>query len=208
VLSVANPAIAAARLLRGVRGLRLEQLRVREQPSQRERTGGAAELVRGVPDGRPVVPLQRGRQRRGQTAGAFAKQVGERAQPRRPEQIALLREKRSIDQVVGIELDRARKLRIIVFARRQSSAQRSIPSARRSPVAHEDLIRRLFGLSPAQARLTALLVGGRSVKEAAGALGIAESSARQYLKVVFSKTGTRGQADLVRMVGSVLLLQV
>jgi DNA-binding CsgD family transcriptional regulator len=30
-----------------------------------------------------------------------------------------------------------------------------------------------------------------AVKEAAGALGIAESSAWQYLKVVFSKTGTR-----------------
>jgi DNA-binding CsgD family transcriptional regulator len=99
-------------------------------------------------------------------------------------------------------------LALIVDALAPGLAMISIPSARRSADAHEDLIRRLFGLSPSQARLTALLVGGRSVKEAAGALGIAESSARQYLKVVFSKTDTRGQADLVRMVGGVLLLQV
>jgi DNA-binding CsgD family transcriptional regulator len=69
------------------------------------------------------------------------------------------------------------------------------------------LMRRQFGLSPRQAKLTALLFSGRSVKEAACALGITEGSARQYLKEIFRKTGARRQADLVRIVHSVLAPQ-
>ncbi len=69
------------------------------------------------------------------------------------------------------------------------------------------LIRLQFALSPRQATLTALLVSGRSVKEAALALGITEGSARQYLKEIFRKTGARRQADLVRIVHHALAPQ-
>jgi DNA-binding CsgD family transcriptional regulator len=62
-----------------------------------------------------------------------------------------------------------------------------------------ELLRRQFGLSPRQTNLTALLLSGRSVKEAAFTLGITEGSARQYLKLIFRKTGARRQADLVRL---------
>jgi DNA-binding CsgD family transcriptional regulator len=68
----------------------------------------------------------------------------------------------------------------------------------------EDLLRQRFGLSPRQANLTALLLSGRSVKEAATALGVTEGSARQYLKLIFRKTGARRQADLVRLVSCAL----
>ena len=67
-----------------------------------------------------------------------------------------------------------------------------------------DLMRLQFGLSPRQATLTALLFSGRSVKEAAIMLGITEGSARQYLKLIFRKTGARRQADLVRLVSRAL----
>jgi DNA-binding CsgD family transcriptional regulator len=83
--------------------------------------------------------------------------------------------------------------------------ERRIIAPRRSNCAH---LYRPFGLSPAQARLTALLMSGRSAKEAAAILGIAESSARQYLEIVFSKTGTRRQLDLIRVVGNALMLQI
>jgi hypothetical protein len=36
------------------------------------------------------------------------------------------------------------------------------------------------------------------------ALGLKESSARQYLKLTFGKTGARRQADLIRLVGQTL----
>jgi DNA-binding CsgD family transcriptional regulator len=39
-------------------------------------------------------------------------------------------------------------------------------------------------------------------------LGITESTARQYLKIVFRKTGTRRQSDLVRLVGNAMTLQM
>jgi DNA-binding CsgD family transcriptional regulator len=67
-----------------------------------------------------------------------------------------------------------------------------------------DLMRVQLGLSPRQAKLTALLFSGRSVKEAAIMLGITEGSARQYLKLIFRKTGARRQADLVRLVSRAL----
>jgi DNA-binding CsgD family transcriptional regulator len=69
-----------------------------------------------------------------------------------------------------------------------------------------ELMRLQFGLSPRQAKLTALLLSGRSLKEAADVLGITEGSARQYLKGIFRKTGARRQADLVRIVLNALAL--
>ena len=68
-----------------------------------------------------------------------------------------------------------------------------------------DFVRRMFSLSPTQARLAIALVNGQSVQEAAGAMGIAESTARQYLKLIFQKTGWRRQVDIVRVVGQALM---
>jgi DNA-binding CsgD family transcriptional regulator len=84
----------------------------------------------------------------------------------------------------------------------------SIACPPQRPQAGDDLMRQLFGLTPAQARVTALLVSGHSLKEAAATLGITEGTARQYLKIVFQKTGTRRQADLVRVISNVLMLQI
>lgn len=58
---------------------------------------------------------------------------------------------------------------------------------------------RVFGLTPAQTRLARLLATGFSLREAARRMGITEGSARQYLKIIFRKTGAHRQADLVRM---------
>ena len=57
-----------------------------------------------------------------------------------------------------------------------------------------------YGLSPAEASLTARLVGGMSVRQAAIAAGIQPSTARSHLKKIFAKTGARRQSDLVRRV--------
>jgi DNA-binding CsgD family transcriptional regulator len=62
-----------------------------------------------------------------------------------------------------------------------------------------DVLIELYSLTPSEARLALLLTTGRSVEESASELGIALSTARSVLKAIFAKTGTRRQADLVRM---------
>ena len=61
-------------------------------------------------------------------------------------------------------------------------------------------------MSPVQAHLTMLLMTGQSVKDIAATLGIAHDSARQYLKRIYRKTGTRRQTDLVRIASQALTI--
>lgn len=63
-----------------------------------------------------------------------------------------------------------------------------------------ELLQRLFGLTPGEARLVEAIVAGSSLAEAAESLGIRESTARDRLKGVFRKTGARSQTELVRAV--------
>jgi DNA-binding CsgD family transcriptional regulator len=63
-----------------------------------------------------------------------------------------------------------------------------------------ETLQRLYGLTPSQARLAELLANGCSLMDAARRLDIAPVSARQYLKLIFQKTGTHRQAELVRKI--------
>lgn len=58
----------------------------------------------------------------------------------------------------------------------------------------------LFDLIPCEARLALALSRGMRIAEAAVELGITEESARTYSKRIYSKTGARGQPDLVRFI--------
>ena len=71
------------------------------------------------------------------------------------------------------------------------AANASVPTA--------DLLRLLFDLTPAEARLTRLLVEGKSQTEAGALLGITANTARTHLRRVFGKTGVTRQAELVRL---------
>jgi DNA-binding CsgD family transcriptional regulator len=62
-----------------------------------------------------------------------------------------------------------------------------------------DVLRRLYRLTPAEARLASLLVAGRTLAEAAEMLGVTVLTARTVVKRVFQKTETRRQSDLVRL---------
>jgi DNA-binding NarL/FixJ family response regulator len=62
------------------------------------------------------------------------------------------------------------------------------------------LLRGMFGLTSSEARLAAALASGLSLEDAAEREGWTPSSARTYLKTVFSKVGVSRQADLVRVV--------
>jgi DNA-binding CsgD family transcriptional regulator len=67
--------------------------------------------------------------------------------------------------------------------------------------AHIDdvMVRRLYGLTPAEARLAVLLAQGHHLDEVAGILKISIHTARTHLKRILGKTHTARQSDLVRL---------
>ncbi len=71
------------------------------------------------------------------------------------------------------------------------------PVVHRSPGAQ--IIGGLFDLTPAEAKLAAMIAAGHAPREAAQRLGVTEGTARTTLKRVLAKTGARRQSDLVGM---------
>ncbi|MGH6741520.1 MAG: helix-turn-helix transcriptional regulator, partial [Bradyrhizobium sp.] len=62
-------------------------------------------------------------------------------------------------------------------------------------VIDRERLQRFYRLTPAEARLAALLAEGRHLDSATAALGISLHTARTHLKRFFSKTGAQSQAD-------------
>jgi DNA-binding CsgD family transcriptional regulator/PAS domain-containing protein len=61
------------------------------------------------------------------------------------------------------------------------------------------VLARLYGLTPAERRLTSALLTGDDLREISDTLGISYHTARSQMKSVFGKTGTRRQAELMRL---------
>jgi len=68
-----------------------------------------------------------------------------------------------------------------------------------------ELLRNLHDLTPAEAELAGHLARGHSLEETARARGVSINTVRSQLKVVFSKTGTSRQGELVQLVLRCLL---
>ena len=68
------------------------------------------------------------------------------------------------------------------------------------PVPAEDLLRRNFRLTPAEARLSTCIAGGQSLESAADALRISKATARTQLKAAMGKTNTHRQTELAVLV--------
>jgi DNA-binding CsgD family transcriptional regulator len=62
------------------------------------------------------------------------------------------------------------------------------------------VISRLFGFTPAEARLAMLLTNGLTLDEASAELGVSRNTARTHLRAVFAKTGVTRQTGLVRLI--------
>jgi DNA-binding CsgD family transcriptional regulator/PAS domain-containing protein len=69
----------------------------------------------------------------------------------------------------------------------------------RRPALPAGVVAALYGLTPAEARLAVRLAEGASLEAVAEGAGPARSTLRWTLKQVLAKTGTRRQADLVRL---------
>jgi DNA-binding CsgD family transcriptional regulator len=74
----------------------------------------------------------------------------------------------------------------------------------RRPAPPETILRETFGLTATQARLARHIATGRSLEEAAEALGLSRETSRSHLKAVFAKTETHRQAELAAMLSRIL----
>lgn len=70
----------------------------------------------------------------------------------------------------------------------------------------EQFLRHLYGFTPAEARLTQLLLHGQSPSDAACALRVSVATVRTQLSAVLKKTGAQRQSDLVRRLSPLLVL--
>jgi DNA-binding CsgD family transcriptional regulator/PAS domain-containing protein len=77
-----------------------------------------------------------------------------------------------------------------VFVRRATMDHPSSP----------DIIAKTYKLTPTELRVVIALVEVGGVPEVAAALGVAETTVKTHLARLFAKTGTRRQAELVRLV--------
>ncbi|MGQ5523702.1 hypothetical protein ACUHMQ_10610 [Chitinimonas sp. PSY-7] len=71
-----------------------------------------------------------------------------------------------------------------------------------------DVLAALYGLSPAECRLAALILEGCTPTEAATRLSVQVSTVRTQLKSMFWKTATHRQTELVKLLSGALLLKV
>jgi DNA-binding CsgD family transcriptional regulator len=69
-----------------------------------------------------------------------------------------------------------------------------------STAERQEQLMSLFGLSRNEARLALSLSRGRSIAQSAEDLGLTLETTRLYSKRIYAKTGTSGQADLVRLI--------
>lgn len=72
-------------------------------------------------------------------------------------------------------------------------------TASSSASAGPQIIRHLYGLTPAEYRVAALIAQGKSVPQAAAELGVSRNTLKTQLKSIFTKTGTHRQGELVRL---------
>lgn len=62
-----------------------------------------------------------------------------------------------------------------------------------------ELLRAVFGLTPAECRLAVLLAAGHSTKEIGQTLGIRANTIKSQLSAIYAKTGTSRQSQLVKL---------
>jgi DNA-binding NarL/FixJ family response regulator len=77
---------------------------------------------------------------------------------------------------------------------------RDLTAASRAPDA--ELLRRLFGLTPAEAEVACALYGGATKSAVAAQRGLKESTIRSQVDAILLKTGTTNLRDLERLLAS------
>lgn len=76
------------------------------------------------------------------------------------------------------------------------------PDSKPSPT--QDLIRRIFGMTPAEAEVCLRILDGDGLKSVADQLNLSLATVKTHLQHVFDKTQTHRQAELVRLLLAVM----
>ncbi|CAB3799878.1 hypothetical protein LMG28688_05047 [Paraburkholderia caffeinitolerans] len=77
----------------------------------------------------------------------------------------------------------------------------------RKPQGAQEMLRKLFDLTPAESAIALLLMNGLTLEEAAEESAISKNTARSHLRSIFAKTGATRQATLIRiLLGSIVPL--
>ena len=63
----------------------------------------------------------------------------------------------------------------------------------------QEVLRALYGLTPAECRVALLLGDGRAPRKIASMVGVSDSTVRSQIKSIFSKTGVKRQGELIRL---------
>jgi DNA-binding CsgD family transcriptional regulator len=63
----------------------------------------------------------------------------------------------------------------------------------------EEVLRALYGLTPAECRVALLLGDGHAPRKIANMVGVTDNTVRSQIKSVFSKTGVKRQGELIRL---------
>lgn len=90
----------------------------------------------------------------------------------------------------------------LTFFSRSAAAMVLIGDSERTPLQIHELLVALYGLTPAEARVATLLLGGTRVEEIADRLQITGNTVRTHVKRALSKLDARTQSDLVRVLMS------
>ncbi|MGB6008563.1 helix-turn-helix transcriptional regulator [Castellaniella sp.] len=78
------------------------------------------------------------------------------------------------------------------------------PTRPRAPA--QALLRQVFGLSAAEARVAGLMAQGRTPQEIAGLRSVGEATVRTHIKAIFRKTHVHRQHDLARLLTELALV--
>lgn len=88
---------------------------------------------------------------------------------------------------------------VLTPVQREQAAAIFLIDPENQPEPNDQALIRLFGLTPAQARLAKLLIQGKSLKQAAEEFCLSRNTVRSQLQSVFDKTGTTRQGELVSL---------
>lgn len=128
-------------------------------------------------------------------AAAIAQATG--AEGRRGEWLAVRRKRHAQPLVVSI-----------LPARAEQAPQRAgdgplalviLQDMARRPLPRGAALRKMYGLTPAEARLAEALLDNQTVESYALSAQVSRNTVRSHLASLFAKTGTRRQAELLRM---------
>jgi DNA-binding CsgD family transcriptional regulator len=160
----------------------------------------SAEAIVGKKDGLTAVPAglaaSRPTEAASLTALIRATQRGKRVTPSAGVlKISRERSERPLDLLVApLSLHRS------VLSDRRGATVVFVSDPDAEPTTDVDLLGKLYGLTPAEARLAVLLVRGDDLKSIADHQGVSHNTARTHMKRILEKTHTRRQSELVSLV--------